>query len=70
MKVYTVGQAARLCNVAPRTVAKWMDSGNLSGYRLPMSADRRIPHDSLVRFLRQHNMPQAAEVETAVIEAK
>jgi excisionase family DNA binding protein len=70
MKVYTVGQAAKLCNVAPRTVANWMDSGNLAGYRLPMSAARRIPHDSLVTFLRQHNMPQATEVETAVIESK
>jgi uncharacterized membrane protein YcaP (DUF421 family) len=47
-----------------------MDSGNLAGYRLPMSAARRIPHDSLVTFLRQHNMPQATEVETAVIESK
>lgn len=62
MKVYTVGQAAKLCNVAPRTVVKWMDAGHLRGYRLPASQDRRIPHEFLLAFLREHKMPQADEL--------
>jgi len=55
--VLTTGQVARLCNVAPRTVSKWFDSGQLRGYRIPGSKDRRIPLDQLVRFMRVHGIP-------------
>lgn len=56
-RAYTTGQVARICQVAPRTVAKWVDNGSLVGYRVPGSADRRIPHPQLLAFLRAHNMP-------------
>jgi len=56
-EVLTTGQVARICNVAPRTVSKWFDSGQLRGYRIPGSKDRRIPVSHLVRFMRAHNMP-------------
>lgn len=55
--VFTTGQAAKLCRVAPRTVCKWFDAGRLKGYRLPLSNDRRIPRDELLRFLRENGMP-------------
>ena len=35
MKVFTTGQVAKICKVAPRTVSKWFDSGRLKGYRIP-----------------------------------
>ena len=35
MKVFTTGQVAKICKVAPRTVSKWFDSGRLK--RLPDS---------------------------------
>ncbi|MCP4453744.1 MAG: response regulator transcription factor, partial [Planctomycetes bacterium] len=38
-------------------VSKWFDSGQLKGYRIPGSKDRRIPVDELVQFMRLHNMP-------------
>ena len=50
--VLTTGQVAQLCHVAPRTVTKWFDSGQLGGYRIPGSKDRRIPLNELIRFLR------------------
>lgn len=56
-RVYTIHEAAKLCKVAPRTVSKWFDSGRLRGYRIPGSQDRRIPHEYLVRFLKEHGMP-------------
>ncbi len=56
-KVLTTGQVARLCNVAPRTVSKWFDMGQLRGYRIPGSRDRRIPLDQLLRFMKAHSMP-------------
>ncbi|MBI9017617.1 MAG: response regulator [Phycisphaerae bacterium] len=55
--VLTTGQVAKICNVAPRTVSKWFDSGQLRGYRIPGSKDRRIPVSQLVRFMRAHGIP-------------
>ena len=55
--VLTTGEVARICNVAPRTVSKWFDSGQLRGYRIPGSKDRRIPLPQLVRFMRAHGIP-------------
>lgn len=55
--VLTTGEVARICKVAPRTVTKWFDSGQLHGYRIPGSKDRRIPVSQLMRFMRQNNMP-------------
>jgi len=58
-KVFTTGQVAKICKVAPRTVSKWFDSGRLRGYRIPGSQDRRIPREQLIRFLNEHGMPLA-----------
>jgi len=55
--VLTTGEVARICKVAPRTVTKWFDAGQLRGYRIPGSKDRRIPVTQLIRFMRQNNMP-------------
>jgi len=55
--VLTTGDVAKICHVAPRTVSKWFDSGQLKGYRIPGSKDRRIPVEELHRFMRLHNMP-------------
>lgn len=57
LRVFTTGQIAKICKVAPRTASKWFDSGKLKGYRIPGSKDRRIPRDNLVQFLREHGMP-------------
>jgi len=58
--VLTTGDVAKICNVAPRTVSKWFDSGQLKGYRIPGSKDRRIPLNELVRFMKANNMPTEA----------
>ena len=55
--VLTTGDVAKICHVAPRTVSKWFDNGQLKGYRIPGSKDRRIPVSELVRFMKVHNMP-------------
>ncbi|MEM1329381.1 MAG: response regulator [Planctomycetota bacterium] len=55
--VLTTGEVAKLCNVAPRTVSKWFDSGSLKGYRIPGSKDRRIPMAELIRFMKSHGIP-------------
>jgi len=55
--VLTTGEVAKICNVAPRTVSKWFDSGQLKGYRIPGSKDRRIPISELYRFMKEHQIP-------------
>ncbi|MCP4589814.1 MAG: response regulator [bacterium] len=57
MDVLTTGQVAKICRVAPRTVAKWFDKGQLRGYRIPGSKDRRIPLGQLIRFMQAHGIP-------------
>lgn len=56
-EVLTTGEVAKICNVAPRTVSKWFDSGSLKGYRIPGSRDRRIPSVELMKFMRAHGIP-------------
>jgi CheY-like chemotaxis protein len=58
--VLTTGDVAKFCNVAPRTVSKWFDSGQLKGYKIPGSKDRRIPVNELIRFMKLNNMPLPA----------
>lgn len=55
--VLTTGEVAKICNVAPRTVSKWFDSGSLKGYRIPGSKDRRIPMAQLMKFMKAHGIP-------------
>ncbi len=55
--VLTTGEVAKLCNVASRTVSKWFDSGQIKGYRIPGSKDRRIPVANLITFMKDHGIP-------------
>ena len=68
----TTGQVAQICNVAPRTVTKWFDAGQLKGYRIPGSRDRRIPTAELVKFMKAHDMPidalEAGQMRLLIID--
>ncbi len=70
--ILTTGEVAKICNVAPRTVSKWFDSGQLRGYRIPGSKDRRIPLNALVRFMKEHNIPldglQSGQTRVLIID--
>ena len=72
--ILTTGEVAKICNVAPRTVSKWFDSGQLRGYRIPGSKDRRIPMSSLVRFMKSHNIPmdglQSGQTRVLIVDGE
>lgn len=53
----TTGMCAKIARCAPRTITKWIDSGRLSGFRLPGSTDRRVHRPVLLRFLRNNGYP-------------
>ncbi|MEM7681894.1 MAG: response regulator [Planctomycetota bacterium] len=71
--ILTTGEVAKICNVAPRTVSKWFDSGQLKGYRIPGSKDRRIPLSSLVKFMKAHHIPldgiQSGRTRVLIVDA-
>lgn len=57
-KTFGPDQIADLLNVAPRTVAKWIDDGLLAGYRLPGNKKpRRVTRENLVKFAKQNKLP-------------
>ncbi|MHC4544783.1 MAG: response regulator [Planctomycetota bacterium] len=71
--VLTIGNVAKICNVASRTVSKWFDSGQLKGYRLPGSKDRRILVSELIRFMEMHNIPtppfQVGKIRVLIVDS-
>jgi excisionase family DNA binding protein len=53
----TTGEAAEICSISQQTIIRCFDSGRLTGFRIPGSRFRRIPRDSLVKFMRENNIP-------------
>jgi len=72
--IFTTGEIALLCGVAPRSASKWFDAGHFPlGYRLPnttgaplspegLNGDRRVPRDDLIAFVKQHKILRAIEL--------
>jgi len=55
--LYTTGEAAAICNVSQQTIIRCFDSGRLQGFRVPGSRFRRIPRESLIKFMKDNNIP-------------
>lgn len=53
----TTTQAGLMLTVATKTISKWIDSGQLAGYRVPGSRHRRVRIKDLVKFAHDHGMP-------------
>lgn len=66
----SIGQLAALMGVANRSVSKMVDRGLFKdAFRLPGSADRRVPLTSALCLAREHGMVDAArEMERRAIE--
>ena len=60
--LFTTGEAAEICNISQQTIIRCFDSGKLEGFRVPGSRFRRIPHDSLLRFMKENGIPLDALV--------
>ena len=55
----TTREAGQLCGVSFRTVIRWIERGELQGYRLPGRGDYRIGSAVLQAFMRKHGMHAA-----------
>jgi excisionase family DNA binding protein len=59
-KVYTTGEAAKICKVSQQTIIRCFDNGTLKGFRVPGSRFRRIPRADLYAFMRANGIPTDA----------
>ena len=55
--LYTTGEAAEICRVSQQTIIRCFDAGRLEGFRVPGSRFRRIPRQSLVKFMKENKIP-------------
>lgn len=55
-RVFTTGQVAKIFSVNINTVIKWFDDGKLEGFRLPRSNERRIYRESVLEFMKAHDI--------------
>lgn len=55
--LFTTGEAAEVCRVSQQTIIRCFDSGRLEGFRVPGSRFRRIPRHSLIKFMKENNIP-------------
>jgi two-component system, OmpR family, response regulator len=56
-ELFTTGEAAEICRVSQQTIIRCFDAGRLEGFRVPGSKFRRIPRDSLVKFMKDNAIP-------------
>jgi excisionase family DNA binding protein len=56
-ELFTTGEAADVCRVSQQTIIRCFDSGRVEGFRVPGSKFRRIPRASLLKFMKQNNIP-------------
>ena len=76
---FTTGEVAKMLQLVPRTVTKYVDNGMLQGYHLPSTikgsegkGHRRIPMQAIKNFVKEHNLPMPAELidgKEAIVEA-
>jgi two-component system, OmpR family, response regulator len=55
--LFTTGEAAEICSISQQTIIRCFDSGKLEGFRVPGSRFRRIPRDSLIKFMKDNCIP-------------
>ena len=56
-ELFTTGEAADICRVSQQTIIRCFDSGRLEGFRVPGSRFRRIPRESLMKFMKGNAIP-------------
>ena len=56
-RIFTTGEAAKVCNVSQQTIIRCFDNGRITGFKVPGSKFRRIPREELIRFMRENGIP-------------
>ncbi|MBN1393056.1 MAG: response regulator [Sedimentisphaerales bacterium] len=56
-EVFTTGEVADICGVSLQTVIRCFDAGKIEGFRVPGSKFRKIPRHSLLKFMKENDVP-------------
>jgi len=56
-ELFTTGEAAEICRVSQQTIIRCFDAGRVEGFRVPGSKFRRIPRQSLIKFMKENGIP-------------
>jgi hypothetical protein len=67
--VYTTREAGLIIGCSFQTVIRYIDAGELVGYKLPCSRHRRARHPDLLAFALRHGLTHAIDWLKAVPEA-
>jgi excisionase family DNA binding protein len=55
--LFTTGEVADICRVSQQTIIRCFDTGKLEGFKVPGSKFRRIPRQSLMKFMKENSIP-------------
>jgi len=55
--VFTTGEVGKIVGVNFRTVIRWIERGELEGYKLPGRGDHRVTQSNLTSFMERNNIP-------------
>ncbi len=55
-RIFTTGEAARICKISQQTIVRCCDSGRLTSFRVPGSRSRRIERSVLLHFMRDNKI--------------
>lgn len=67
MKTFSTGDIAKYCDVNLRTVIRWIEKGELEGFKLPGRGNNRVTEEALFVFLNRHNIPIPDDLKKAKI---
>lgn len=67
MKTFTTGEIAKFCDVNLRTVIRWIDKGELEGFKLPGRGNNRVTEQAFFDFMKKHNMPIPQELSQGAV---
>ncbi|WP_417221918.1 response regulator [Amphritea sp.] len=66
MKTLSTGDIAQWCDVNLRTVIRWIEKGDLKGFKLPGRGNNRVLVEDFIAFLDRHGMPVPEELQSFV----
>lgn len=57
-RLFTTGEAAKICNISQQQIIRYFNKGVLGGYRIPINGKfRKIPRSCLVKFMEDNGIP-------------
>lgn len=70
MKTFSTGEIAKFCDVNLRTVIRWIEKGELDGFKLPGRGNNRVTEQGFLDFLQKHNMPIPEDLKGSLPDKK